>query len=102
MYHGYTNGQFVTWLCQRVLGRAPSQSGLAAWTAALGAGVPREQMVLGFTESAEYIAKTRNQVNVWLAFAVTRGRCASGSECATWLAYLNAGNTVESMIDQLL
>lgn len=49
---------FVTLLYNSVLGRAPDAGGLAYWTGRLQAGVARRAIVLGFSESAEYIASS--------------------------------------------
>ncbi|WP_260349868.1 DUF4214 domain-containing protein [Alloyangia mangrovi] len=47
---------FVTLLYRNVLDREPEPQGLANWTARLEAGMSRERVVLGFSESAEFIA----------------------------------------------
>jgi Ca2+-binding RTX toxin-like protein len=53
---------FVTLLYANVLGRAPDAAGLAHWTALLARGaLSREQVVTGFSESAEFRAATSAQ-----------------------------------------
>lgn len=47
---------FVTLLYRNVLGREPEPQGLGNWTARLEAGLSRERVVLGFSESPEFIA----------------------------------------------
>ncbi|MBE9640236.1 DUF4214 domain-containing protein [Salipiger mangrovisoli] len=47
---------FVTLLYRNVLDREPEPQGLSNWTARLETGMSREQVVLGFSESAEFIA----------------------------------------------
>jgi hypothetical protein len=50
---------FVSLLYQNVLGREADSAGLSYWTGALGNGVlTRQQVVLGFSDSAEFKTKT--------------------------------------------
>lgn len=49
---------FAARLYGNVLGRAPDAGGLANWTAQLAAGASRAEVLLGFSESAEYKAAT--------------------------------------------
>jgi len=48
------DSQFVTLLYNNVLGRAPDTEGFNNWTGALAAGMSRESVVLGFSESQEF------------------------------------------------
>ncbi len=57
-YGGLDNEGFVTLLYQNVLDRAPDAGGLAGWVAALNDGQSRAQVVLGFSQSAEFINAT--------------------------------------------
>ncbi|MEM6477429.1 MAG: DUF4214 domain-containing protein [Pseudomonadota bacterium] len=59
-YGGATEADFVTLLYENVLGRAPDAAGLAGWTALLDDGaMGRNEVVLGFSESPEFIALTQ-------------------------------------------
>ncbi len=49
---------FVARLYANVLGRAPDAAGLEGWTARLANGASRADVLLGFSESAEYRAAT--------------------------------------------
>ncbi|MCR9124777.1 MAG: DUF4214 domain-containing protein [Rhodobacteraceae bacterium] len=53
---------FVTLLYQTVLDRAPDADGLAGWLAQLATGASRAEVVLGFSESAEFRAATAAEV----------------------------------------
>ncbi|MBS0242610.1 MAG: DUF4214 domain-containing protein [Proteobacteria bacterium] len=53
-YGTLDNTQFVTQLYKNVLGRQPDAAGLNAWVSQLNAGKSRAEVVLGFSESAEY------------------------------------------------
>jgi hypothetical protein len=57
-YGGLDNAGFVTLLYQNVLGRAPDAGGLAGWVAALEGGQTQAQVVLGFSQSGEFINAT--------------------------------------------
>lgn len=50
---------FVTLLYNNVLNRAPDGTGLTDWVGRLENGTSRQDVVLGFSESAEFIAATR-------------------------------------------
>lgn len=49
---------FVTLLYDNVLGRAPDAAGLARWVGDLGSGTSRAEVIVGFSESAEFRANT--------------------------------------------
>lgn len=60
-YGGSNNADFVTLLYDNVLNRAPDAGGLAHWTGQLdGGAMTRAQVVLGFSESQEFIATARS------------------------------------------
>ena len=71
--------QFVTLLYQNVLGRAPDTAGLQGWTDQLNNNaLSREQVVLGFSQSAEYIAGTDAAYRGYMAALSTGDRLISG------------------------
>ncbi len=55
-YGATTDAQFVDLVYQNVLGRAPDADGRAYWIGQLAAGVTRGEIMIGFSESAEFIA----------------------------------------------
>jgi hypothetical protein len=57
-YGALDDGQFVDQVYTNVLGRAPDAGGLGYWTGQLAAGVTRGQVMLSFSESAEFIDVT--------------------------------------------
>jgi len=101
---------FVTLLYNNVLGRAPEPSGLAGWANALRAGLPRTEVVTGFSESAEYAAKTSGEVSegLWVVdvSAVNALRCYLGvlgrlpdaAGLAAWTAGGDNGLTLSDML----
>jgi len=52
---GLSDAQFVTFLYENILGRAPEAFGLEAWTMRLAQGVSRHDLVNQFTQSVEFI-----------------------------------------------
>ncbi|NDW01325.1 DUF4214 domain-containing protein [Salipiger sp. PrR002] len=64
---------FVTQLYNNVLDRDPDAGGLAGWTARLEAGMSRAQVVLGFSESAEFKAGTAAAANAFSLGGLQQG-----------------------------
>ncbi|MEZ5410708.1 MAG: DUF4214 domain-containing protein [Acidimicrobiales bacterium] len=56
------NVGFIDLVYRQVLGRAPDSGGLAYWAQVLSQGTSRGQVMVGFAESAEFVAATRDQV----------------------------------------
>jgi hypothetical protein len=61
-----TNEQFVELLYQNVLNRPSDPEGRAGWVGLLDGGATRGQVVLGFSESQEFINNTAPTVNAGL------------------------------------
>ena len=61
-YGQLSNGAFVDRLYQNVLGRGPDADGLAHWTGVLDRGSSRGSVVVGFSESNEFIAASAADV----------------------------------------
>ncbi|MCA0998656.1 DUF4214 domain-containing protein [Alloyangia pacifica] len=57
-YGALDTAAFVTLLYNNVLERAPDAQGLANWSARLDGGMSRAEVVTGFSQSAEFVAKT--------------------------------------------
>ena len=57
-YGTLSNRQFVELVYQNVLGRAGEPGGVAYWTAQLDAGASRGAVMIGFSESNEYVVRT--------------------------------------------
>lgn len=57
-YGPLSNVAFVDLVYRNVLGRPPDDGGLAYWATELARGVTRGQVMAGFAESAEFIART--------------------------------------------
>jgi len=61
-YGNLSNRQFVTLVYQNVLGREADADGLAHWTSVLDGGKGRGDVMVGFSESAEFVAATAADV----------------------------------------
>jgi streptogramin lyase len=94
---GTPNQQFVTQVYLDLLGRLPEASGVAAWSAALKAGVPQAQVASAIVNSAEY---RFDQVNRLYNYLLTRRVDNQGLQTA--LAFLAAGGTVEQLAASLV
>ncbi|MCR8549175.1 DUF4214 domain-containing protein [Salipiger sp. P9] len=69
-YGALNNRAFVELLYLNVLGREADATGLANWTARLDSGTSREQVVLGFAQSAEFIDNTNEPASAYVAAGV--------------------------------
>ena len=56
------NVAFIDLVYRQVLGRAPDSAGLAYWALVLSQGTSRGQVMVGFAESPEFVAATKDQV----------------------------------------
>jgi hypothetical protein len=102
-YGALSDPDFVTLTYKNVLGRAPDQAGYSAWTGALAGGMTRAQMVVGFSESPEFISDTSSAVysGVWAPdpaaiealgfYEAGLGRLPDAAGLASWIGRLHAG-----------
>ncbi len=65
-YGALDNTGFVTLLYNNVLDRAPDADGLANWLNVLASGTSRTTVVVGFSDSSEFISKTTNALNSYM------------------------------------
>jgi hypothetical protein len=99
-YGTLDNAQFVTLLYSNVLGRVPDAAGLAGWTALLDGGMSRGQVLLGFSESAEYQAAMTNEVFVTMMYAGMLRRTPEPAGFSGWVGFLdNATYSREQVIN---
>ncbi len=84
-YGHLDNAAFVDLVYQNVLERAPDPSGAAYWKAELDSGRrTRGRVMLGFTESPEYVNKTRAEVDVIITYFALLRRVPCACEIDTW------------------
>jgi Ca2+-binding RTX toxin-like protein len=65
-YGALDDAGFVELLYQNVLGRASDAAGRQGWLDSLANGASRADVVLGFSESREFINTTRAPANAWI------------------------------------
>lgn len=65
-YGALNNAEFVDLLYQNVLNRSADATGLANWTARLDGGMIRAEVVLGFSQSQEFINDTNTPLKAWI------------------------------------
>lgn len=74
------NREFARQVYRRVLDRESDAAGLDYWTAQLDAGLPRADLLIGFTDSAEFIQRTDARVSTITVYAGMLRRIPSEAE----------------------
>jgi Ca2+-binding RTX toxin-like protein len=78
-YGGVSNGQFVELLYQNVLGRASDPGGRQTWLDTLAGGTSRADVVLGFSQSREFVNRTGPSFEDWMRAQGTDDALDAGS-----------------------
>lgn len=112
-YAGQDTHGFVTLLYRNVLGREPDAVGLAGWTDLLASGRMRPaEVVLGFSESAEFRAATaaavltvsaeglqmRHAPELFRLYHATLGRAPDAGGFFGWLELMAAGRSFAEVV----
>lgn len=113
-YGATSNEAFVTLLYDHVLNRLPDSSGLANWTNALNSGrMTRAEVVIGFSESAEFSNTTAAEVlgvsraglqadwadDVYRLYGATLDRAPDVAGLITWTTALAQGRSLLSVVE---
>ncbi len=99
LYGSTTNGEFVDLVYQNVLGRAADVGGRDFWIGQLDSGArTRGQVMLNFSESAEFQASSRNEVLAAMAYAGMLRREPDARGFGFWVDYLDDGNSPQALI----
>lgn len=72
-YGSLTNGQFVDLVYQNVLKRSPDSSGRTYWIGKLDGGFKRSAMMAQFSESNEFVTKSRTLMATAVIWRLGRG-----------------------------
>jgi len=110
-FSGLSNTDFVQLLYTNVLGRAADAGGLTRWTGELDAGGARAQVVLGFSDSQEFINATTAAADaatathtvaswtddVYRLYQATLGREADLTGLTNWSIRLAEGTSFEDV-----
>ncbi|WP_435404837.1 DUF4214 domain-containing protein [Mesobacterium hydrothermale] len=105
IYGALDNAQFVELLYQNVLGRASDPGGLQGWLTTLANGATRADVVVGFSDSTEFINATRDAAatfalahtdsvwsdDVYRLYQATLNRAPDLGGFMDWVARLGSG-----------
>ena len=102
-YGNLDNAAFVDRVYENVFGQRPNDVQRAGWVAELESGrLDRGGLVLAFSEGADFRSVTANEVFVTLAYAETLRRVPDPADLSRWVAFLDAGNPREALVQRLL
>jgi hypothetical protein len=97
-YGALDDAAYVELLYNNVLGRAPDPGGRAFWISRLAAGMTRGQVMLGFSESAEYMAASRSKVLATMAYAGMLRRAPEPGGFEFWTRFIDSGNAEAALV----
>jgi hypothetical protein len=99
-YGALDNAAFVNLVYQNVLGRAPDAPGFEFWKGQLDTGaMSRGQVMLGFSESAEYRQAVNSEVYVTMMYMGMLRRAPEAGGFDFWVQYLDGGQSGLALID---
>ena len=102
-YGSLSNSDFVTLVYQNVLGRGPDAGGLSYWTGLLDSGAQtRGQVMVGFSESAEYQNLMANQIYVTMTYIGLLRRSPDQGGFDYWTSVLDSGASGTALINGFL
>jgi hypothetical protein len=102
-YGTLTNRQFVELVYQNVLGRPGEKSGVDYWTRQLDTKHSgRGQVMLGFSESSEYVAKQGSMTNAAVLYLMLLGRAPTTAEVTDVVTALDAGTPLATVAAGIL
>jgi len=102
-YGSLTNGAFVDLVYQNVLHRDADPEGRDYWQDQLAAGrVTRGDVMLGFSESAEYKAAQAAEVDVVMTYVAMLRRAPDADGYSYWRQQLESGVSVQALMDVIL
>ncbi|MCM2265154.1 MAG: DUF4214 domain-containing protein, partial [Desulfuromonadales bacterium] len=102
-YGSLSNSEFMVLVYQNVLGRDPEPAGYAFWVNELNAGNrTRGQVMVGFSESAEYQALMANPVYVTMTYVGLLGRSPDYDGFNYWVNRMDQGDSGQVLIELFL
>lgn len=101
-YGAIDNATFVDRVFDNVFGVAPDAAQRAYWIGQLDSGISRGQLILAFSEGADFQILTANEVFVAAAYVEALRRTPDDAGFAHWVEFLDAGNPREAVIEGLL
>ena len=97
-YGALDNAAFVALIYRNVLSRDPDPGGLAYWVGRLEAGVSRGAVMLGFSESPEYVRGTFGQVRATMLYLGMLHRAPDPSGLAYWAGAIDRGTPYGAVV----
>jgi hypothetical protein len=91
-YGSLTDTQYVTLLYVNILERTPVQAEVDFHVNRMANGTTRGEVLVGFSESPEYTARTANDVYVTMMYVGMLRRAPEQSGFDFWVNYMDAGN----------
>jgi hypothetical protein len=108
-YGSLSNQDFLFLVYSNVLGRQPDLGGFNHWMAQLAAGVSRGQVMIGFSESDEFISRTGtygrqtvSEADVYRLYVAAFLRFPDSAGYSYWVAARNSGSSLEAMADAFI
>ena len=102
-YGSLDNEQFVTLIYHNVLERAPDANGKAYWLDRMNhGGLTRGALMVGFSESTEYMQTSAHKTNLALLYAHMLRRSPDQASFDNGVASLNSGKPLLNLIDELM
>ncbi len=100
-YGELSDGEFIALVYIYVLGRELDQEGYVYWFGELARGLNRAEMMLYFSESEEFVNKTKNFVDVTLAYRGMLDRSPTDAEIASLIYRMSRGTTFDQVIAEI-
>jgi len=102
-YGNLSNEEFVTLVYQNVLDRNPDAGGLSYWTGVLDRSEQtRGQVMIGFSESTEYIALMDSQIYVTMTYIGLLRRSPDQGGFTYWVGIMDGGGSGLNLIEGFL
>ncbi len=101
-YGSLSDRDFVALVYNNVLVRRPDQAGLTYWVRQLALGLTRGEMMILFSDSAEFVNNSNPAVQTAAIFNSMLDRSPSADEFQKWLAHIGANpNDRLSLIEEI-
>lgn len=101
-YGSIDNAAFIDRVYRNVFGASPDAAQRAYWAGLLDSGMSRGQVMLAFSEGADFRMLTSNEVFVATAYTETLQRTPDHEGFVRWVRFLDDGNPRDAVIDGLL
>lgn len=106
-YGSLGDQQFIQLLYQNVMGRSADAGGQAFWLDQLAAGMTRQELVLSFSESAEFIGRTgtakpspKSAARIWRLYRAYFDRSADQGGFDYWYDQHRHGQSIADIASQ--